>query len=408
MAERRVLVVADVSPMETHGGAARVIREQSRRLAARGHAVTVFCRHPDGDGVPLRGDVFGVPVLHYAVDRRHPLAFAVTSLAGARRRFRAAFAEPDWNTVIFHQPFSAVALASLVPAAAHRLYVFHSPAGDEYRVRAGRLGGGRPPLGTGVVAALLARLERRALRASHRIVVLSEFSRSVLARLHGRLGPPVTTVPGGVDVERFRPPADRAGVRVQLGFPEDATVLFTVRDLQPRMGLDTLLRALPAVRPGRRLLCVIGGSGPLGPDLERLAEDLGLGGIARFAGHVPEDALPLHYQAADLFVLPTRVLEGFGLVTVEALACATPVVATPVGATPEILAPLDPRLLAADSSAPALGAALAAALPLAADAGFRRRCRAYAEARYAWDRHIDALEALLAGTGATALTGGRS
>jgi len=68
-----VLVVADVSPMETHGGAARVLREQSCRLAARGHAVTVLCRHPGGD-VPLCGDLAGVPVLHYPVDRRHPLA----------------------------------------------------------------------------------------------------------------------------------------------------------------------------------------------------------------------------------------------------------------------------------------------------------------------------------------------
>jgi glycosyltransferase involved in cell wall biosynthesis len=409
MAERRILVVGDVSPLETHGGAARVIREQSRRLAARGHDVTVFCRHPGGAGVPLRGDVSGVPVLHYEVSRAHPLAFAVTSLTGARRRFARVFAGRDWDAVVFHQPFSAVAVASLVPAAARRVYVFHSPAGEEYRLRAERSGGGRPPVGTGLVAALLARLERRALRGCRDVVVLSEFSRGVLARAHGRLGRPVTTVPGGVDVERFHPPDDRARVRAALGFPGDATVLVTVRDLQPRMGLDTLLRALETVRPGRRLLCVIGGSGPLRLALERLAGELGLGALVRFAGHIPEDALPLHYQAADLFVLPTRVLEGFGLVTVEALACATPVVATPVGATPEILAPLDPRLLAAESSAAGLGAALTQALPLAADEGFRRRCRAYAVARYAWDRHLDAFEALLAGVEpAAARDGARS
>ena len=389
-----MLVVADVSPMETHGGAARVLREQSCRLAARGHAVTVLCRHPGGD-VPLCGDLAGVPVLHYPVDRRHPLAFAVTSVTGVRRRFGEALAGRDWDAVVFHQPFSAVGVAPLLPRALRRLYVFHSAAGDEYRVRAAGMDGGRPAAGAGLVAAFLGRVERHALRAAGTVLVLSEFSRQVLARTHGSLRVPVVTIAGGVDLERFRPPADRVCVRERLGLGAGGALLLTVRDLQPRMGLDTLLRAVAALRARQEVTCVIGGSGALRPALERLAAELELGEVVRFTGHIPEAVLPLFYQAADLFVLPTRVLEGFGLVTVEALASGTPVVATPVGATPEILTPLDPRLLAADGSAPALSAALATALPLSTDAGFRRRCREYAERRYSWERHVDALEAVL-------------
>ncbi len=205
----RLLVVADVSPVESHGGAARVIREQSRRLATRGHEVTVLCRHPGGD-IPARGDIGGVPVLHYAVDRRHPLAFAVTSITAARRHFRQAFCGREWDAVIFHQPLSAVGILPLLPAALRRLYVFHSPAGDEYRLRAERLDGRRLHPATSLAVALLSRLERRALRAVSLIIVLSEFSRRVLVRTHGRLSAPVLTVPGAVDLDRFRPPADRA------------------------------------------------------------------------------------------------------------------------------------------------------------------------------------------------------
>lgn len=401
MDKRRLLVVGDVSPLETHGGAARVIREQSRWLAARGHTVTVFCRDP-GDGAPRGGTVDGVPVLHYAVDRRWPLGFALTSLTGVRRGFRRELDGREWDAAIFHQPFSAVALGPLLPPGLPRLYVFHSPAGDEYRLRAERLGGGRAPAAAGLVAAVLTRLERRALRGAGRVVVLSEFSRRVLAERHRRLAAPVVTIPGAVDLDRFRPPVDRGRARQRLGVHDRAALLLTVRDLQSRMGLDTLLRAVAALAPGRPLACVIGGSGGLRADLERLAADLGLAGVVRFAGHIPEELLPLHYQAADLFALPTRALEGFGLVTVEALACATPVVATPVGATPEILRPLDPRLLAADSSPAALAAALARALPLAADEGFRRRCREHAERHYSWERHVDALEGALAAAGGAA------
>ena len=393
MRRQCVLIVADVSPLESHGGAARVIREQSRRLAARGHAVTVLCR--ESADVPAEGDLGGVPVFHYRVDRRRALAFAVTSITGARRCFRQVLGGREWDAVIFHQPFSAVGILPLLPAAPRRLYVFHSPAGAEYRLRAERLDGRRPHPGASMAGALLSRLERRALRAVGRIITLSEFSRRVLVGTHGRLRAPVITVPGAVDLDRFRPPADRARVRQGLGLADGSALLLTVRDLQPRMGLDTLLRALAELAADHRLTCVIGGSGELRPVLERLAAELGLSGIARFAGHIPEKALPLYYQAADVFVLPTRALEGFGLVTVEALACGTPVVATPVGATPEILEPLDGRLLAADNSPTALAEALTATMPLAADAGFRRRCREHAERLYSWERHIVGLECAL-------------
>src|SRR5207249_11624167 len=62
-----------------------------------------------------------------------------------------------------------------------------------------------------------------------------------------------------------------------------------------------------------------------------------------FLGFIPDETLPSYYHAADVFVLPTRELEGFGLVTVEALACGTPVLGTPVGATPEVLSGLEDR-----------------------------------------------------------------
>jgi glycosyltransferase involved in cell wall biosynthesis len=187
-------------------------------------------------------------------------------------------------------------------------------------------------------------------------------------------------------------------VRQSLGVPADAPVLLTVRNLEARMGLDLLLRAVALVRsrvPGLRLL--VGGSGSRRGELEALAASLGLGNHVRFLGFVPEGDLPRYYQAADLFVLPTRELEGFGLVAAEALACGTPVVGTPVGAIPEVLAGLDPDLvtdgLAPEALARRLGERLerAAGDAAAADA-FRRRCRAYAVERFAWDAVVARLE----------------
>jgi glycosyltransferase involved in cell wall biosynthesis len=158
------------------------------------------------------------------------------------------------------------------------------------------------------------------------------------------------------------------------------------------MGIETLLAALVDLNKERRYFCAIGGSGPLRSYLEERASRLGVCSHVRFVGHIPEHHLPLYYQAADLFVLPTLTHEGFGLVTVEALACGTPVAATPAGATPEILAPLDNRLLAEDTGAEALATAIARSIRLAENDAFRTRCRAHAEEHYSWRKHIGHLE----------------
>ncbi|MFQ5790434.1 MAG: glycosyltransferase family 4 protein [Acidobacteriota bacterium] len=393
MSESRlhVLMVADVSPLQSSGGSARVLREQTIGLRARGHGVSVLCRHPGGD-VPARAELAGAPVVHYPVKRTTAFAYARTSVLGARKLFRRLLREQTWDAVLFHQPFSAVGVQSQIARRVRRIYCFYSPAGVEYRLRAENPQTGRTPPGTNAVAGLMAWLERRALAGCHQVVVLSNFSRRVLEEAHGRAAGEVKVIPGGVDLEHFRPAADRIGVRRTLGLPAEIPLLLTVRDLEPRMGVHNLLRALAVIEKDRPLFCVIGGTGPLRPFLEDQAARLGVSGRVRFTGHIPEEKLPRYYQAADLFVLPTRAHEGFGLVTVEALACGTPVAATPVGATPEILDPLDSRLLASDATVEGLTRNLIRTLPLAMDPNFRHRCRSYVEGRYSWHRHLDILE----------------
>jgi glycosyltransferase involved in cell wall biosynthesis len=134
---------------------------------------------------------------------------------------------------------------------------------------------------------------------------------------------------------------------MQLGWPIDIPVLFTLRRLVPRMGLDRLLLALRQVKSeGFRFRLIVGGTGPLRSQLEALSMQLDLQDSVSFVGFVSEDVLPMMYAAADVFVLPTTALECFGLIALEALACGRPVLATPVGAIPEILKRFEPRWLA--------------------------------------------------------------
>lgn len=394
MAELAILMVADVSPLEPRGGASRVIREQSRELRQRGHRVEVFCRNPGGEA-PLVAEVEGVRVHHYDVNRSHPLAFFVSAILGARRAYARSLVQREWDVVLFHQPLSAVGVRRILPRGTPVVYVFHSPAAVEYRIRASHTDALHPRLGVGAACALLRWAEGASLRGSRRVIVLSDFSRKQLLDHHGPLRAPIVTIPGGADLARFRPAADRAAVRQRLGIPSDGLLLLTVRDLEPRMGLDVLIRAVAGLRSQLSVRLVIGGEGRLRPELEDLATTVGLSDTVRFTGPIPEADLPSYYAAADCFVLPTRALEGFGLVTVEALACGTPVLGTPVGATPEILAPLAPELLTDDASVEALARGIHRVAPLLGDAAFRARCRAYAERHYSWQAVVARLEEVL-------------
>jgi glycosyltransferase involved in cell wall biosynthesis len=141
---------------------------------------------------------------------------------------------------------------------------------------------------------------------------------------------------------------------------------------------------------------VIGGSGALRSALEEQVASLGLQQNVRFAGFIPEERLADYFGVADLFVLPTRVLEGFGLVTVEALACGTPVLGTPIGGTQEILRRFDRDFLFRSVEAPDLAEGILRQLPrVEGNPDLRERCREFSLQHYSWGVLVEQVEALM-------------
>jgi glycosyltransferase involved in cell wall biosynthesis len=165
------------------------------------------------------------------------------------------------------------------------------------------------------------------------------------------------------------------------------------------MGLENLISAFEIIQNGRELLLVIGGAGPLEPALKEQARICGVEEFVRFIGYIPDGDLPSYYQMADLFILPTTELEGFGLVTVEALASGLPVLATPVGGTREILAKLGSDYLFDDSTPQSIATGILKALNGWAKnhsdyQSISKTCRRLAEKHYSWEAHVAKLEDL--------------
>ena len=190
------------------------------------------------------------------------------------------------------------------------------------------------------------RMERIVYHRAQRFIVLSEAFKNVLVRQFGVPPERIRIVPGGVEVSRFNSSHTTEQARTRLGWPTDRPIVFSVRRLVRRVGLERLVHAMKHVVQRIPDVCLlIAGKGPLAPELEARIDALNLAEHVELLGFIPDEDLPIAYRAADVSVVPTRSLEGFGLVAVESLAAGTPVLVTPVGGLPEVVRDLSPDLI---------------------------------------------------------------
>jgi len=184
------------------------------------------------------------------------------------------------------------------------------------------------------------------------------------------------TIRNGVDLARFSPLEPQAA-RQSLNLRAEGLVLLSVGHLIERKGHHLAIELLQH-QPDAILVVV--GSGPLREDLEVLAKRLGVAERVRFEGQQPNDRLKTYYSAADVLILASS-FEGWANVLLEAMACGTPVVATRVNGTPEVVTQDVAGRMADERSVPSLLAALRELLSRYPE---RSSVRRYAEA-FSWE-----------------------
>lgn len=372
----RVLTFSTLFPSSARPGHGIFVEQRLRKLVASGGIDSTvvapvpwfpftapgFGEYALMAGTPREEERFGVRVLHprYPLLPRvgmtsAPLTLAVGAYPTLRRLLQGEF------------PFDLI--------DAHYYY----PDG----VAAALLGHwlGRPVVitarGTDINLIPRHRLPRRMIlwagRSSAASIAVCRALRDEMCEL-GMAAERITVLRNGVDLEAFVPvPRDQARARLGLEGP----LLLSVGYLIERKGHDLLIRALREL-PGWR--AVIVGHGELRQQLGALAQNAGVADRVRFAGAVEQRELKDYYSAADALVLASS-REGMANVLLESLACGTPVIATPLWGTPEVVARPEAGRLMRDRS---VGALVSAVNELMRSPPAPHSVRTYAE-EFSWD-----------------------
>jgi glycosyltransferase involved in cell wall biosynthesis len=308
------------------GGVETNVREVTRRLRAAGEEIEVFASDLYDEGrwerrTGYASSVDGVPVHRFPVRKRLVPGLTMPMMVGL------IDALADSGAEVIHAHSHRYGHVLEAAAVGERLGV-PLVVSTHYHPADRR----EPPLKRGLLRVQDIVFGMTAYRVARAIVVQTDRE----ARLVSEFAPraKLRTIPPGIDLAAWSTPeADRSD---SLGLPPEY-FLFVGR-VASNKGLPTLLDALAQLDPSaRRPLVVMGRDWGERAHLEAQARSLGLNGQVRFLDHV--DAPTVYrgvIRGARALVLPSE-WEAFGLVLLEAMAAATPIVATEVGGVPDVL-----------------------------------------------------------------------
>ena len=176
-------------------------------------------------------------------------------------------------------------------------------------------------------------------RATDRIVTVTEAIRRQLVAGGLATEDRVVTMPGGVDIDRFRPdarPVRDSGIRATLGLPRDVPIIGLVSGFRVMKGQQTVVEAAARLAAEeRRFHLLLIGEGPFAARVRAQVEAVGLRDRISILGFV--DDLPATMAALDIALYSALESDGMSRVLFEYLASGVPVVASRVGVVPEIL-----------------------------------------------------------------------
>lgn len=319
-------------------GVVRSVSTYRTALSRMGHQVFVFGQqardYEDEDPFVFRYPAFKIPGFDYSAPM--PTSRFVDKLL------------PSLKLHVIHSNHPTL----LGDAAAHQAEKLHVPLVFTFHTRYMEYAAGYTayvPFAKAFVEGMIVEALAKYLERCHHIITPSDSIKQMLADYAG-VSERVTTIPTGIDVQRFQR-GEGQPVRQKYGLGQEK-VLVSVSRLAEEKNVKTLLKAVAQVMATQqdvRLLLI--GDGPQRKEMEAYAARLGIAERVIFTGLVPFDEVPNYLKAGDLFCYAS-ITETQGLVTVEAMAAGLPVVAVDAsGTSDEVTNEREGLLVANDATA---------------------------------------------------------
>ncbi|MBE9207535.1 glycosyltransferase family 4 protein [Nostoc sp. LEGE 06077] len=352
---------------KTPGGLERYIYELTHQLAERQDQIELC-------GVGLPESDLNSPI--QLTNLANPDTAIWQRLWSIRSKFQhRKIKKPD--AINLHFALYSFPIMDILPPNIPITFNFHGPWASE----------SEQEVATNKLSIIIKRwlIEKNTYNRCDRFIVLSKAFGNILHQQYQVPWEKIHIIPGGVNIHRFQPTLSPQEARKKLGWPDNRPILFTSRRLVYRMGIDKLLQALAIIKPKiPDVWLAIAGRGYMQDSLQQQVKELDLENTVKFLGFLPDEQLPIAYQAANLTVMPSQSFEGFGLAVVESLACGTPVICTPVGGMPEILTQFSPELITSSTEVLAIAEKLENILLGQIQIPSRQACREYAITHYDW------------------------
>ena len=321
------------------GGMNVYVRDLSRELGRRGFKVDVFTRsqNPDLPRIAELGP--NARVIHLKAGPQAPYdtnlvydhieEFTDNLLEFARRE------DAVYHVIHSHYWLSGMVAQRLQSAwKTPVMHMFHTLGKLKNRVARSN---------AELESALRIESERVIINSVDRLTAANPLEKAQMIWLYGADPAKIEVIPCGVDLELFHP-RPRGDAIAHLDMPDEHKMVLFVGRIEPLKGTDVLIKAMAIVlekHPELRdevCLCIIGGEPNVDAEnmdremahLQEMREKLGIADVVTFLGKREQQALPYHYSAAEVCVVPSHY-ESFGMVALEAMACGTPVIASKVG-----------------------------------------------------------------------------
>lgn len=304
-----------------YGGIQTYSHEHAIRLAEECDDFAVIC--PDSSGTISEDSDYNFDVKRIKASDHllYVQLFKILPVFLKSRKFNATF-HAQWQTCMPAIRARSEGLIEKVFSAAHARELLYNP----YKYY--------PILGW-----IYALKRRYLLSKIDHFFPVSNYTAGVLIKF-GVDPDRITVVANGSDPELFKP-INSDALKKDLDL-ENRKVILTVTRLVKRKGVDTVLRAISAIRDKfPNILYLIAGEGPEETRLKKLTTKLNLQNQVKFIGRIDYKKLPEYYNAADMFIMASRTelpdVEGYGIVFLEANACGKPVIGTNSGGVPDAI-----------------------------------------------------------------------